>query len=1114
MEMMDALQLPEHGAQNSRLMLIIERFVIHGINGATLDNRVKGAVAEAFQYLKTLWHPNVCCYTDLLRTKDNVYLLASEGYSLTLEDVIKGYFVAQHKHSPGKDIIKLDFEGVVHQIVCGLQFLHANGIQHGALGLHNIFIHSDGTVKIGCYANHYLQSVALGASSPKLSKCNSHRSNCTYASDKHKHHAGPDLSHHLCSRMNIKGLFYQAPEVLVDMERVFSREDIFKNDVWALGICVIQVIVCLVGCESIGQENSGEKKPVKNVASLDVYDSVMTMPQCINAGAMLMKACNAAATMINLVNTERDPDTTLSAFGIDVISMCEQALYSDKISGSTSTSIEKRLMHVMEKLLSKEHPSMLGSHEDNEANLASISEQSDQQTLDHAVDATNCKCKGRCHDEHHGEHFTFESKAFIKMVGEIVDWCTGRKVVEDLVHFTGINLDEGEIDINRESQPSVAVVYYLLEIAHKCLIIDPKQRIRSLDLLSIVNQEYRRRILCNEFENTEPSGPVWKVISTNCGNLSGGTNYLMPMADFFSRKYQRRNINVVELDRLELSIDDIFYFWRLIGNDPLDVLEVADYLAPGKCEGYVCQRVSLEELLRYAKRADLFPMIIEHQVRPTCGYARQFAFLYQWIRMRRFEKLLYNESECKSQIMLEAQLDVPPILRKQIWSVMMGIHVPFSPPMLKIRHPLDMDDDVVKEVKKAINRYDNDMLHSERCVLLLVEATHAIRETHSLASLPSSIYIVLAPLALQYFDFSEIFMAAVRLVFDKYLMKYYVTSGSFVQDELIKFNTMLNFFDPDVAAHLRYLGAFAESFVLLWFMTLFADSASFQQIFMLWDTLFNFPRNYVKYMALVIVKSAREGILQTTTAAAAIAYISRLIDSINIPMLNYTAIHTYTVWDGLLFRKESERNKRSGRLGSAAEITPASDIMSIASETNSIPEETCNLDRITFTFNMDSYPCDRCFKLTLRQFAEILDMCIVVDLRPFESYKLGHIPNSCHIDRLFVCLEKRDEASINVLVMELLNDNQGTTKSLDANRMRKKKQLHKNLNALLRKPNEIPAQDRSRDTTILLGAGDGADLEEEMKAIQRLVFHLKVPHVCYYRINGHDWPKFFTLSQI
>lgn len=30
-----------------------------------------------------------------------------------------------------------------------------------------------------------------------------------------------------------------------------------------------------------------------------------------------------------------------------------------------------------------------------------------------------------------------------------------------------------------------------------------------------------------------------------------------------------------------------------------------------------------------------------------------------------------------------------------------------------------------------------------------------------------------------------------------------------------------------------------------------------------------------------------------------------------------------------------------------------------------------------------------------------------------------------------MCLEKRDEASINVLVMELLNDNQGTTKSLD-----------------------------------------------------------------------------------
>ncbi|GFE54123.1 TBC domain-containing kinase, putative [Babesia ovis] len=1036
---------------------------------------VKGAVAEAFQVLKTLWHPNVCCYTDMLRIGEGVYALVSEQYSVTLDDYIQQCGSCAEALPERKQIPDIDFNAVLYHIVAGVQYLHAHGIEHGSLGLHNVFIHGDGSVKIGCYAGEYLRRVALetgGLLKYGLTAGCDRETDCTLE----------DVQGPIGFHDDIYRLCYTAPE-FIKCGPVNWLENL-KNDTWALGITCLQMIPGIIARSEL----------VKNtnitLVSHQLYLEMAQLVQCPRNITVVQDAFTLTSSIIDVVASNINKRNDTSIIGLDLIGMCLDILGitpSDEIK----TATDDMIITLVDKLLDADSSIQLSTK------WQDVNEHERANTKQDTSDVG---------DGLHGYSLATSKRALVKTVEVLIDWFTGKSIIEDLLPFVGIDLVKGTCDENNERHPDVQLVYLIFNICTQCLIIDPSQRANTIDLLNLLN-----RIVPSADSAKVDQLYSWKVISDKQMGVDPVLGIRMPFTEFLNRSYRKRYINIKSFGCLPLHVDDLFYFWRLMGNNPLDVIENIEYASGGHRWHYTKHFILLDELIKTAKQADLFPMIIEHQIRPTCTYARQFTYLYQWIRIRRFDMLLCNGFDSKQQVSTEAQLDVPPLLRKYIWCLILDIDVPFRPPMSDIEYHGDIPQSVETDILKLFRRFDNDLLHSERALKMMAMVGNAIQKAYALESLPSSIYVTCVPLLILYYDFGEVFLDVVLKIFDKYLKHYYISSGSFVHNDLDEFNTMLKFFDPEVAVHLQRIGAFADSFALLWFMSLFAETTSYQQLYVLWDTILNFPRSYVKYVAVGIIHSARQGILEATTAPQAISYISSLTDVVNIPMLNALCMHLYNTWDLLLFSTEVVKPRTFTKSISIQEATPVSDLVPISKDT--VRSDATTVENITFTFNTEMYPKHRCFKLTLRQFAELLDTCFIVDLRPIDSYKTGRLPNSCHIDRFFTCLEKGSDAAINALVNEVVNAN--IPKSSDAypNKVRKKAQLLKNYDALLGGHKKW-SQERLKEANILLAAGDGSELDREMEAVQRLIFDFHVPHLCYYRINTDDWPKFFTISQI
>lgn len=78
---------------------------------------------------------------------------------------------------------------------------------------------------------------------------------------------------------------------------------------------------------------------------------------------------------------------------------------------------------------------------------------------------------------------------------------------------------------------------------------------------------------------------------------------------------------------------------------------------------------------------------------------------------------------------------------------------------------------------------------------------------------------------------------------------------------LSEFSTILNFFDPEIAHHLRSIGAYADSYALPWFMSLFAENTSVEQLYLIWDSLLVQPKLYIKFLAAMIIHNVRERLL-------------------------------------------------------------------------------------------------------------------------------------------------------------------------------------------------------------------------------------------------------------
>eukprot|EP00039_Didymoeca_costata_P010842 m.147023 g.147023 ORF g.147023 m.147023 type:complete len:928 (+) comp14980_c0_seq2:288-3071(+) len=99
------------------------------------------------QYLKTLRHPNICQFIDVIKASNERVFFISEHYQKSIQDVL-----ANNNHSPWPlaDILR-----VAKDILKGLRYLNGKGITPRNLCPRNLLLDDDGNVKLSNHGLYY-----------------------------------------------------------------------------------------------------------------------------------------------------------------------------------------------------------------------------------------------------------------------------------------------------------------------------------------------------------------------------------------------------------------------------------------------------------------------------------------------------------------------------------------------------------------------------------------------------------------------------------------------------------------------------------------------------------------------------------------------------------------------------------------------------------------------------------------------------------------------------------------------------------------------------------------------------------------------------------------------
>ncbi|XP_033118015.1 TBC domain-containing protein kinase-like protein [Anneissia japonica] len=109
-----------------------------------------------FQYLKTISHPRLCQYIEIIRGKHERLMLVTEYYKDNLQETYNNVTKSNHQQ-----ILEIAF-----QVLDGLKFLNEKGIVHRLLAPKNILLDKKGHVKLSNYGMCHMTDVGSAVMFP------------------------------------------------------------------------------------------------------------------------------------------------------------------------------------------------------------------------------------------------------------------------------------------------------------------------------------------------------------------------------------------------------------------------------------------------------------------------------------------------------------------------------------------------------------------------------------------------------------------------------------------------------------------------------------------------------------------------------------------------------------------------------------------------------------------------------------------------------------------------------------------------------------------------------------------------------------------------------------
>eukprot|EP01125_Pyxidicula_operculata_P009690 TRINITY_DN3176_c0_g2_i2.p1 TRINITY_DN3176_c0_g2~~TRINITY_DN3176_c0_g2_i2.p1 ORF type:complete len:1096 (-),score=309.72 TRINITY_DN3176_c0_g2_i2:111-2912(-) len=244
---------------------------------------------------------------------------------------------------------------------------------------------------------------------------------------------------------------------------------------------------------------------------------------------------------------------------------------------------------------------------------------------------------------------------------------------------------------------------------------------------------------------------------------------------------------------------------------------------------------------------------------------RESNFDYQIKRMRKFKKLLVEYPTSRARIIKEASRDIPPLLRPQIWSSILGV------------------DSCDKSIQKMWNAVDFSKEHpSDYQISLDVPRCH---QYHPLLSSPigqhklntilkawvrinpelnywQGVDSLLAPFLVLNFNNEPRALFCLQEVVELFLRPFFLKNKTvYLQEHLAMFQHILAYIDPELAVHLHDIGASADLYAIPWFLTMFTHIFSVDKISRIWDTVLISPPSLPLFLATSILLQIKQLIL-------------------------------------------------------------------------------------------------------------------------------------------------------------------------------------------------------------------------------------------------------------
>lgn len=235
---------------------------------------------------------------------------------------------------------------------------------------------------------------------------------------------------------------------------------------------------------------------------------------------------------------------------------------------------------------------------------------------------------------------------------------------------------------------------------------------------------------------------------------------------------------------------------------------------------------------------------------------------YQYRRLVLYSRLLKAYPYKKDLLLKEARIDIPPLVRAEVWSALLGINFNYLEKYRLIDKETVMPTDRQIEVDIPRCHQYNELLSSVEGHRKFKRILKAWVINHPQYVYWQGLDSLCAPfLFLNFQDEARAFACLCKFIY-KYLHDFFLKDNSAViREYLAKFRHLIAFQDPHLANHLSDIGFTPELFAIPWYLTMFSHVFPIHKILHLWDSLLLGNASYPLYVGFAILQQLRSTLL-------------------------------------------------------------------------------------------------------------------------------------------------------------------------------------------------------------------------------------------------------------